>query len=51
MDFGIPDISLPSTGGGHSAGCRTLKVVFLIVAALMIAFIAVIGWVFRSAGV
>ena len=52
LDFGIPEISgsSPSSGGGHSAGCMTLIVVFLIIAALMTVFIVGIGWALKSAG-
>jgi hypothetical protein len=46
----IPPISLPSSGGGHSAGCGALIVVFLIVAALMAIFIAAIGWALKGVG-
>jgi len=44
------DCSIPSAGGGHEAGWGTLIVVFLIVAALMTTFIAVIGWTLKSIG-
>ena len=46
----IPDISIPSSGGGHSAGCGALIVVFLIVAGLMAIFIAAIGWALKGVG-
>jgi len=50
MDY-IPEISLPSTGGGHEAGCGSAIFVFVFVAILMAIFVAVIGWALKSAGV
>ena len=48
----IPEItgSIPSSGGGHSAGCGALIFVFLFVAALMAIFIAAIGWALKGVG-
>jgi len=44
------EVSIPSSGVGHEAGWGTLIAVFLIVAALMATFIAVIGWTLKSIG-